>query len=343
MNKPDTSIIDQNWPAEELEVVHECPYCKSKERTLAYKDVQDWSFYCAPGKWSYWDCTNCEALYLNPRPKEEFIYKAYASYYTHGSTSNRFSQRLKERIKNECFFHWKNADLQPRLQIPKLLSFVLTPLKKLLHIPYELEQLVDLQRGKLLDVGCGSGYILNIAQQLGWNVTGLEIDPNAVKAAQIRGLNVLQGDYRNLKNMANEFDCVICSHVLEHVHEPLALITLLVQALKPGGSLLLSLPNATSHVRTEFKENWRGLEAPRHVAIPKKTKLIEILSLRNKFSITSVDILNMTIIESNRIKNRNLSTSAIKKLITFIKNRNKVVNLDKESDYIQLICKSNSS
>lgn len=341
MNKTDTSIIDQDWPAEELEVVYECPYCKSKERTLAFKDVQDWSFYCSPGKWSYWDCTNCEALYLSPRPKEEFIYKAYASYYTHDSSSSTFSKSLLERIKNECFFYWKNADIQPRLQIPKSLSFVLMPLKKILHVPYELEQLVDLPRGKLLDVGCGSGYMLNIAQQLGWNVTGLEIDPNAVKAAQIRGLNVLQGDYRNLQNMTNEFDCVICSHVLEHVHEPLALITMLVQALKPDGSLLLSLPNATSHVRTEFKENWRGLEAPRHLAIPKKTKLVEIFSLQNRFLIASIDILNMTIIESNRIKNRKLSTNLINKLMSFIKNRNEVENFQKESDYIQLIFKSN--
>ncbi len=95
MKKIDTSIINQPWPHSELEYVDVCPYCGSPERKLAYKDVQDWSFYAAPGKWSYWDCKGCEALYLSPRPTEASIGKAYASYYTHASFETSLIQQLK--------------------------------------------------------------------------------------------------------------------------------------------------------------------------------------------------------------------------------------------------------
>ena len=76
MKKTDTIKINQSWPKDGMEKVNHCPYCGSSKRMLAYKDVQDWSFYCAPGKWSYWDCKQCCAIYLDPRPTAATIGKA---------------------------------------------------------------------------------------------------------------------------------------------------------------------------------------------------------------------------------------------------------------------------
>lgn len=336
MKNFDISIINQPWPESELENVEACPYCGSKERTLAYKDVQDWSFYCAPGKWMYWDCKECEALYLNPRPTEVSIGKAYASYYTHGSSEDFLKQKIKTQLKNECFSHWLNTSIAPRLNLPKSLGFLLNPLKKMIFLPFELEHLAALPKGKLLDVGCGSGNMLMIAKELGWDVTGLEIDPNAVKAARKQGLNVIEGDCRKLEQLSNGYDCVICSHVLEHVHQPLMLLELLVNAVKPQGVLLLSLPNALSHVRTQFGESWRGLEAPRHVAIPTFKKAIEYL---NKFGCTvinQVTVYNITIPESVRIKEKKSSLSRLD--LIYLKLKNALIRkpLDTQSDFIQL-------
>jgi 2-polyprenyl-3-methyl-5-hydroxy-6-metoxy-1,4-benzoquinol methylase len=333
MKKTDTSKIDQAWPVAELEHVDACPYCQETTRSVAYKDVQDWSFYCAPGKWTYWNCSNCEALYLNPRPTEISIGKAYEKYYTHSTSSSTFKLRIKTRIKNECFFHWKNANLNPRLHIPGWLSFILEPLKKMLHIPFELEQLVNLPKGKLLDVGCGSGNTLQVAMQLGWDVTGLEIDPSAVKAARAQGLKVIEGDYRNLKDIASEFDCVICSHVLEHVHQPLDLLEVLTKTLKSNGTLLLSLPNAKSEVRDKFGVYWRGIEAPRHLAIPSLHKIKQILSNLDHINIAQFDIYDVTVLDSNRILKNKSSTSMIDyfRLKIWRKNKKHLI-----SDFIQL-------
>ena len=196
MNNPDNSIIDQPWPEDELEDVEGCPYCDSTDRTLAYKDVQDWSFYCAPGKWNYWECEGCEALYLSPRPTEASIGKAYGSYYTHDSNALSYLQQLKIKVRNEYFSHKFEVNLSPRLHLSKSFDNVLKALKFFIEQPFELESLAKRPKGKLLDVGCGSGHLLKLAQQLGWDVTGIEIDPKAVSVARVKGLNVLHGDYR---------------------------------------------------------------------------------------------------------------------------------------------------
>ena len=276
-------IIDQSWPEGELETLTACPYCGSADCTLAYKEAQDWSFYSAPGKWSYWDCSGCGALYLSPRPKEAYIGKAYASYYTHDTSFGDISQKLRTQLKNEYLSHLFGIDIRPRFNLPKCLSFLLKPFQHLINVPFGLRQLADLPKGKLLDVGCGSGASLKAAQQLGWDVIGLEVDPAAVQAARSIGLNIIEGDYKQLSQFTDCFDCIVCSHVLEHVYSPLKMIGLLKKALRPGGVLLLSLPNANSHVREVFGENWRGLEAPRHVAIPSLAWLQAFLSEQGFF------------------------------------------------------------
>lgn len=334
MKKLDTTLIDQEWPADELEEVHNCPFCGSAERTIAYESVQDWSFYCAPGKWTYWDCVQCEALYLNPRPTEASIGKAYASYYTHSNNASSIVQQLKTRLKNELFYHSMKAKLSPRLHVPKWLGFAIKPLKKLIHIPFELEPLVNLPKGKLLDVGCGSGNMLKIAKQLGWDVMGLEIDPNAVKAAQALGLNVVQGDYRKLNELAQSFDCIICSHVLEHVHNPLELLDLLQKALKHGGTLLLSLPNAKSHVREQFGANWRGLEAPRHLAIPTDYNIDKLFCCG---TLKHVFVKNITILESAKIKSKSINYSFSNKIYLQLQRLIQIFKPVKNSDFIQII------
>jgi 2-polyprenyl-3-methyl-5-hydroxy-6-metoxy-1,4-benzoquinol methylase len=127
-----------------------------------------------------------------------------------------------------------------------------------------------------MDVGCGNGGNLLAARQLGWSVQGIEIDPQAAAAARALQLDVIVGDYRCLTDFAGEFDCLICSHVIEHVHTPLELLRALHAALKPGGVALICLPNAESVVLNIVGENWRGLEAPRHLAIPTWRHMIQL-------------------------------------------------------------------
>ena len=336
MKTPDISIINQTWPDSELEYVDACPYCGSIERTIAYKNLQDKVFYCTPGMWTSWDCKVCESFYLSPRPTEASIGRAYARYYTHDSSNSSLKKKIKTRLKNECFSHWLNENINPRINIPRYLSFLLLPLKKIIFFPFELERLVSLTKGKLLDVGCGNGDMLKVAKELGWDVTGLEIDSNAVKAAREEGLYVIEGNYSILDQFDGSFDCIVCSHVLEHVHHPLVLLELITKALKSKGTLFLSLPNAKSHVRQIFGENWRGTETPRHLGIPTIDKLKECLINLNFTDIVQSNVYDVTTLESVRIKESKLSLGL--GYFIYLKIKNVIIKKTAEtpSDFIQL-------
>ena len=310
MTPPDptshTDPLTQPWPAQALQAVKACPYCGDTARTLAYRGVQDWSFNTAPGRWDYWRCEHCQALYLSPRPDAASIGRAYGAYYTHGaSASLGVLGGLKQRLRNEYWSHQLATSITPRLGWPRWSGACLRFfLKDRIAEPFGLRQLAQLPKGVLIDVGCGSGALLVRAAQLGWQARGIELDPMAVQAAQAQGLNVEQGSYEALSRYAGQADCLVCSHVIEHVHEPLKLLDLLLAALKPEGVLLLSAPNASSDLHAHYGENWRGLEAPRHLAIPDASWLTAYLQDRGMACTQWPSSDRVMPVESERIRRR---------------------------------------
>lgn len=338
MASPDRSRIDETWPVDGLERVEACPYCDSTVRSPAYRDVQDWSFHCAPGKWAYWDCEDCGTLYLDPRPTKESIGLAYSSYYTHGASNiNKTLSLGKSLIRNLCYLAWYGIELRPRLVLPRFVFPVLSVFRRHIAAPsFIVKELNRLPKGKVVDVGCGDGMFLDIAKQFGWDTLGIELDPEAVKVARLAGHEVIQSTYEALAAFDNEIDCVICSHVLEHVHDPKALLLAIFHALKPGGTLLISLPNAGSVVRQATAENWRGLEAPRHLAIPRLEGLLVVIrSLGfNKVSshVSRLETLDASLYIAQQ---RGLNMQDLLQRLAWPKNNANAIS-ESESDFINL-------
>lgn len=101
-------------------------------------------------------------------------------------------------------------------------------------------------RSRVLDVGCGTGSVSLIANRdKGNTVVGIEPDAERAQLARARGLSVFCG-YLSPEFIASEppFDVVLMADVLEHVPDPGALVALAHSALKPGGTLVVSVPNA---------------------------------------------------------------------------------------------------
>ena len=251
-----------------MEDVDACPYCGSHSRQAVDHDIRDWYYRSSAQRWSYWHCMACSSLFLDPRPCASFVGKAYANYYTHEVKPAGWREAFKHRLRNECYSHWLNADFGPRLNLPRLIPALFDSLRDKVQIPFGLEVICRVPPGSILDVGCGSGRILSLARQVGWQATGVEFDPGAVAAARENGLNVIEGDYRTLATFSQRYDLVICSHVIEHVDNPLLLLELLAGAVSDNGVLALSFPNAQSHLRKRYHGYWRGYEAPRHLSIP---------------------------------------------------------------------------
>ena len=102
--------------------------------------------------------------------------------------------------------------------------------------------------GRLLDVGCGTGTFLRLAQTRGWEVTGTELSPYAAKAAEGEGLTVFEGEVWEAGLPVGAFDVVTCWHVIEHASRPRRVIEEIHRVVRPGGWLVLATPNLEDHI-----------------------------------------------------------------------------------------------
>ncbi len=101
--------------------------------------------------------------------------------------------------------------------------------------------------GRFLDVGCGNGRLLWVAKQAGWQVKGLELSAEMARyAAGIVGCEVVGDDFLAVDPSPEDresFDVVSLRHVLEHLPYPLLAMEKISGLLKPGGHLLIEIPN----------------------------------------------------------------------------------------------------
>lgn len=185
-------------------------------------------------------CKHCSLAYTNPRPSADTIHNFYPPDY-----------RPHEA---------KSADRESSTR-SRFLSWVLG------HPSPERRGLLPCPRpGRLLDFGCGGGSYLKRMAALGWRVTGLDDSPEAVRVVRDQlGYQCLRGTLPNSDLMPGSFDAVTMWHVLEHVHQPLAVLREAFRLLVPGGCLVVAVPNFESWSHGWFGENWFGLDLPRHL------------------------------------------------------------------------------
>jgi 2-polyprenyl-3-methyl-5-hydroxy-6-metoxy-1,4-benzoquinol methylase len=99
----------------------------------------------------------------------------------------------------------------------------------------------------------------------GWEVEGVDFDPKAIEKAQEKGLTVYTGDLRDIAYAQDTFDAITLNHVIEHLFNPIEILTECKRILRPGGQLVVVTPNINSWGQRRFKRHWRGLEPPRHL------------------------------------------------------------------------------
>jgi SAM-dependent methyltransferase len=101
-------------------------------------------------------------------------------------------------------------------------------------------------RGRLLDVGCASGWLVHHANQRGWQAQGVELSPDAAARARAMGLDVFQGDLLSARLPGGHFDLVYMGDVLEHVPDCRAVVDEVARLLRPGGCFYLRGPITTN-------------------------------------------------------------------------------------------------
>ncbi|HVA01221.1 MAG TPA: class I SAM-dependent methyltransferase [Terriglobia bacterium] len=248
--------------------VENCLLCGKQGQPL-YADLRD-RLFDAPGVWSISRCQDCGLVWLNPKPISEDVHKLYKSYYTH-ENGNLDLRRTNWRPK------LMDAIRATTLGYKQLLpgagwywvgrAAALIPLLRD-NATGSLMFLTASRRGTLLDVGCGSGGFLAMMRGLGWDVQGIEPDPEAARIArETRKLTVISGTLEGARLPPASFDAVTTHHVVEHVPDPVALMAECRRILRPGGRLVMITPNSSSLGHAAFGKAWFALDPPRHLHI----------------------------------------------------------------------------
>jgi SAM-dependent methyltransferase len=113
---------------------------------------------------------------------------------------------------------------------------------------------------RLLDIGCGDGAFLMEARRAGWDVMGTELNP---AMARELGLDV----YEDIALVVDKgkFDCVTMWHTLEHMRDIPAMLGQTSELLKPGGKLIVAVPDCGGLQARIFGPKWLHLDVPRHL------------------------------------------------------------------------------
>ena len=183
-------------------------------------------------------CRGCGLVYLDPRPTAAEIGDYYPDDYHTARGVGGPVQRLEDGWRRRQFGEvgrWL-ARLRPA-------------------------------RGRLLDVGCGSGELLEALRDDGWRVSGVEPSARSAEIARTqRGLDVQTSAFDDAALTESSYDAVIFAAVLEHLHDPLAALARARRLLAPGGLVaVLFLPRYDAPQARLFGPRWIGLDLPRHL------------------------------------------------------------------------------
>jgi len=120
-------------------------------------------------------------------------------------------------------------------------------------------------KGKVLDVGCGRGDFPALMASRGWDATGIELDERIERReAGKKGLHLRFGRLEDVSLPAGRFDAVTMWHVFEHMKDPAWVMGECSRILKPGGLLMLAVPNTGSLQARLSGRHWFHLDPPYH-------------------------------------------------------------------------------
>lgn len=183
-------------------------------------------------------CPQCSLVYLDPRPAPSELAAIYPDSY-HAFDFDETAFGLVHRVRS-------------RLEA-----------RRLLRVGGELPA-----GARILDVGCGDGFHLDLLRRYGkpgWELLGVDTDRRAVSAARRRGLEVHDSTIEDAPVEPGSIDLALCIQTIEHVGDPVSVLSAIAARLRPGGRLYLITDNTGSpDFALTRGRHWGGYHFPRH-------------------------------------------------------------------------------
>ena len=133
-------------------------------------------------------------------------------------------------------------------------------------------------KGRILDIGAGTGDFLLECKNQNWDILGIEPNDKAKGIALGKGIKF--GDTIE-KLESNSFDVITMWHVLEHVPDVEHQVAELKRLLKPSGTIIIAVPNFKSYDANHYKEFWAAYDVPRHLWHFSKTAIEKLFDKQN--------------------------------------------------------------
>ncbi len=191
-------------------VAVDCPACKG---AVSKPSFQKYGF-------QFRTCTNCETIYMSPRPSSEVM----ADYYNSSENYAYFAKKIF-----------------PATEVSR---------REKIHRPW-LERVIEycncysVPKGVLLEVGPGFGTFAELALKSGFfsSVVGIEPTPEMAEACRRRGVKIIEKRVEDASNEIEFANVVVSFEVIEHLFDPEFFLTQCSRLLPSGGLLVLSCPN----------------------------------------------------------------------------------------------------
>jgi len=208
-----------------------CPLCHgSKTKVLFSKKTPLSGFHLV-------QCRVCELTRTFPLPSDEVL-RVHDIHSYYGRDVHKFNPRV-QRIRSFLM----------RMRAKHYLSFISD----------------SIQTPKILDVGCAEGRLLKSFLEYGCQCWGIE-HPSypAQRFLDSDRIVYLQGDLHTMNLPEGLFDLIFLWHALEHMDNPLLVMSRLQKLLAPQGAIIVAVPNFSSMEARRFKQFWFHLDIPWH-------------------------------------------------------------------------------
>lgn len=255
-----------------------CPLCGSSDSALVMTSKDN---LCGlSGEYHVERCHACGHRFMNPRPIPESLGACYPPQYgPHQSVpeTDAASGDIARSVRSQTAAADSGRPLHLRIlplrYVPGLKQFYnwlmddrsqpvpIAPAVK--HIGEDKEN--ENEKPRALELGCATGQYLARLRDAGWLATGIEPGERPASIATNAGLDVYCGTLEATEHPPEHFELAAAWMVIEHVPDARGTLRRLHSLLKPGGTLLFSIPNAGCWEAWFFGKYWYVWELPRHL------------------------------------------------------------------------------